>query len=93
MLPTRVDRLLSRQIAHVMYLAGPLNLPDAGYALTGFLLALEAVLFAVGESGGLKTANTEFEVFMGPLFETTEHSWPILDALDSRYSERLRAEL
>lgn len=89
----RVERFVAAQIGHAMYLLGPINLPDAGYALTGFLLALEAAMFAIGETGGLKTANVAFEVFMGPLLETTEHSWPILDALDAPYAARLREEI
>jgi Fe-S-cluster containining protein len=91
--PARVARFLQAQIDHLLYLAAPLNLPDAGYALVGEMFALEGVLHAVGENGTLKTANTAFEVFMGPLVETTEHAWPILDAIDKPYADRLREEL
>lgn len=89
----RVEAFLKKQIGHVMYLLGPLNLPDAGYGLVGMMLGLTSALFAIGPRGTLKTANAAFEVFMGPLLETMEHSWPILDAIDAEYADRLRTEV
>lgn len=92
-LPPRIEAFLRRQLGHVLYIGGALNLPDSGYTLVGLLLALEAAMHAVGESGTLKTANLAFEVFMGPLLETTEHAWPILDTVDKSYADTLREEL
>jgi Fe-S-cluster containining protein len=89
----KVEAFLRAQISHVLYIAGPLNLPDAGYAFVGLMLGMLAVLHAVSETGSLKTANTAFEVFMMPLLETMEHSWPILDAIDKPYATALRKEL
>jgi Fe-S-cluster containining protein len=93
MVRKKVERFLARQVGHVMYLCGPLNLPDAGFGLVGIMLGLMTALHSVGEKGGLPQANMAFEVFMGPYLETMEHSWPMLDAIDRRYAERLRKEL
>ena len=92
-MPPRVESFLRAQIGHVLYISGPLNFPDAGIGLVGIMLGLLSAMFAIGESGTLKTANTAFEVFMMPLLETMEHAWPILDAIDERYAGRLRTEL
>lgn len=91
--PARVEAFLRAQINHVLYIGGPLNLPDAGYGLVGIMLGLLGALHAIGPRGTLKTANVAFEVFMMPLLETMEHAWPILDAVDAPYAKRLRAEL
>jgi len=48
---------------------------------------------AIGEKGTLSTANRAFMVFTSPVLETTTHAWPILDAIDQRYAQRLRKEL
>lgn len=89
----KVEPFLRAQLRHVLYVGGPLNLPDSGYALVGQMLALLGLLHAVSETGSLKVANTAFEVFMMPLLETMEHAWPILDAIDKTYANALRAEL
>src|SRR5262245_56161631 len=89
----KVELFLRAQLRHVLYVGGPLNLPDAGYALVGQMLAVLGLLHAVSETGSLKVANTAFEVFMMPLLETMEHSWPILDAIDKTYANAIRAEL
>ena len=89
----KIDRFLRAQMRHVLYIGGPLNLPDAGYALVGEMLALLGLLHAVSGTSSLKTANTAFEVFMMPLLETMEHAWPILDAIDAKYADELRAEV
>lgn len=88
----RVGRFLTRQARQALYGLGPLQLPDAGYALVAFVLALEAVLHAVGPRGRLPTANRAFAVFTAPLLETTHHAWPILEALDRDWAEHLKAE-
>jgi hypothetical protein len=89
----KIAAFVLAQLRHALYIGGPLNLPDAGYALVGQMLALLGLLHAVSETSSLKVANTAFEVFMMPLLETMEHAWPILDALDQRYANALRAEV
>jgi hypothetical protein len=89
----KIEQFLRAQLRHGLYISGPLNLPDAGYALVGQMLALLGLLHSVSETSSLKVANTAFEVFMMPLLETMEHAWPILDAIDKRYAKALRAEL
>jgi Fe-S-cluster containining protein len=89
----KVASFLLAQVRHMLYIGGPLNLPDAGYALVGQMLALLGLLHAVSETSSLKVANTAFEVFMMPLLETMEHAWPILDAIDKSYAKALRAEV
>lgn len=91
--PKKVEQFLRSQIGHALYIGGPLNLPDAGYGLVGLMLALLGALHAIGPRGTLKIGNTAFEVFMMPLLETMEHSWPILDALDRELADELREEL
>ncbi len=91
--PARVERFLKKQLGHVLYVFGPANLPDAGFGFVSLLLLLEAVLHAVGPRGRLKTANTAFLVFTGPLLETTTHAWPVLEAIDGRYAQKLKKEL
>ena len=88
-----VEAFLRAQVNHVLYLLGPTNLPDAGLGFVTFTLLLEAMLHAIGPRGRQRTANTAFMVFTAPLLETTTHAWPILDALDPRYAQRLRKEL
>lgn len=90
---TRVGCFLTRQARQALYGLGPLQLPDAGYGLTGFVLALEAILHAVGPRGRLATANRAFIAFTAPLLETTHHAWPILDALDRRWAAQLKKEI
>lgn len=89
----KINTFLRAQMNHSLYIGGALNLPDAGYALVGQMLALLALLHSLKGSNLLKTANTAFEVFMMPLLETMEHSWPILDAVNLKYAEKLREEL
>ncbi len=88
-----VGRFLTRQLTQALYGLGPLHWPDAGFGLTGFVLAGEAILHAVGPRGRLKTANTAFSVFTAPLLETTHHAWPMLEAIDEEYVECLKEEL
>jgi Fe-S-cluster containining protein len=90
---TRVGRFLTRQARQALYGLGPLQLPDAGYGLTGFVLALEAILHAVGPRGRLATANRAFIAFTAPLLETTHHAWPILEALDRDWAAQLKKEI
>jgi len=89
----RVGRFLTRQARQALYGLGPLQLPDAGYGLTGFVLALEAMLHAVGPRGRLATANRAFIAFSAPLLETTHHAWPILEALDRDWAAQLKKDL
>lgn len=89
----RVRRFLARQLDNVLYLYGPAHWPDAGFGLLGLFLGLEAALLAIGPRGTLSTASRAFMVFTSPVLETTTHAWPILDAIDRRYAQRLRKEL
>jgi hypothetical protein len=41
----------------------------------------------------LAEANAAFDVFTGPLLELPEHAWPILDAIDPRYTSALIQEI
>ncbi|MBK6688128.1 MAG: YkgJ family cysteine cluster protein [Deltaproteobacteria bacterium] len=93
LLRPKVRRFLARQLDNVLYLHGPSHWPDAGFGLLGLFLGLEAALLAIGEKGTLSTANRAFMVFTSPVLETTTHAWPILDAIDQRYAQRLRKEL
>lgn len=90
--PEQAQRFLRAQMAHVLYAAGPMTLPDAGLGYAALLLATEATLHAVGETGDLETASHAFIAFTTPIIETTTHAWPILDALDADLARRLREE-
>lgn len=91
--PDVVQRFLRAQMRNVLYAGGPMTMPDAGFGHAALLLALEGVLHTVGKKGTLKTANDAFIAFTVPIIETTAHAWPILDALDRAYADRLRKEL
>lgn len=88
-----VEKFLRAQLSHSLYISGPLNLPDAGYAMVGQMLALLGLLHAMTGVRDLKIANAGYEVFMMPLLETMEHAWPILDAIDKPYTDKLRVEV
>jgi len=88
----KLQRFLSRQLFQAVYGQGPLQLPDAGYGLTGLLLGVEASLHAVGARGRTATANAAFAVFTGPVVETTHHAWPVLEAIDPAWTRRQRQE-
>ncbi|MEM7677786.1 MAG: YkgJ family cysteine cluster protein [Myxococcota bacterium] len=90
---SRVEKFLIGQMRNALYGCGPWNLPDAGYASIGLMLALEAMLHAIGPRGRLKTANTAFIVMSGPILEMTAHAWPVLESIDARHARRLRAEM
>jgi len=89
----RVGRFLTRQTRQALHALGPMQLPDAGYGMAGLVLALEAILHTVGPRGRLSTANRAFAAFSAPLLETTHHAWPILEALDRAYAQRLKDDL
>ncbi|MEM1023946.1 MAG: YkgJ family cysteine cluster protein [Myxococcota bacterium] len=89
----RVSRFLNRQLQQALYAQGPLQLPDAGYGLTGLLLGVEACVHAVGPRGRTATANAAFAVFSGPIVETTHHAWPVLDAIDPAWTRQQRQEV
>ena len=89
--PPRVEKFLMGQMRNALYGGGPLNLPDAGFAVIALMLALEAMLHAVGPKGRLKTANTAFIVMSGPVLEMTAHAWPVLEAIDARHARQLRS--
>jgi Fe-S-cluster containining protein len=89
----KINAFLRAQVNHMLYIGGSLNLPDSGHAFVGQMLALLAMLHSLSKTNHLKTANTAYEVFMMPLLETMEHAWPILDAVDKKYAEKLREEL
>jgi len=88
-----VDRFLRAQLAHVLWLGGPLHAPDAGIGLVGLMIALEASVHAVGPQGTVEEATHAFDVFTSPVLETLEHMWPVLDAIDPRYAKRVREEM
>lgn len=90
-LPERVEKFFVGQMRNALYGCGPWNLPDTGFAAVGLMLALEAMAHAVGSKGRLKTANTAFIVFSGPILEMTAHAWPVLEAIDPVHARRLRS--
>lgn len=92
-LAPEVARFFEKQLGHAFYACAPLNSPDAGYGLVALFLGVEAAMHAVGKSKDLQAANTAFDVFTSPLMETTEHMWPVLDAIDRTYAKQLRAEM
>lgn len=89
----KVQAFLRAQVRNVLFAAGPMTFPDAGLGHAALLLAVEATLHAVGPRGRLKGANDAFIAFTMPIIETTAHAWPILDALDPVYAQKLRKEL
>ncbi len=93
--PPRVEKFFVGQIRNALYGCGPWSLPDAGFASVALMLALEAMIHAVGPKGRLKTANTAFIVMSGPILEMTAHAWPVLEAIDPRHARwlRLREEI
>jgi hypothetical protein len=89
----RVAAFLTRQIGHVLYSFGTLNAPDGGYGLVALILGVEAAMHAAGKSLDLEMANLAFDAFTSPLLETLEHLWPIFEAVDPRYTKRLKKEM
>ncbi|MBX2814322.1 MAG: YkgJ family cysteine cluster protein [Myxococcales bacterium] len=85
-----VAHFLARQTQLVLHGFGPLNVPDAGMGLTMLLLALEACLHAVGRRGKPQRANIAFMAYTAPLLEVQTHAWPILEAIDPRFTRGLR---
>ncbi len=90
---------LAAQLGHVLHALGPAHLPDLGLGAIALLLAVEATLHAAalgrgrGRARVLAEANAAFDVFTGPLLELPEHAWPILDAIDPRYTSALIQEI
>lgn len=87
-----VSAFLARQAQLALYGFGPLNIPDAGIGLVMLMLALEACLHAVGPRGKEQKANLAFMVYAAPLLEVSIHAWPIMEAIDPRYTKNLRKE-
>lgn len=88
-----VELFFRRQLGHLLYMCGPLNAPDAGYGFVALLLGLEAAMHAIGSKDDLAQANHAFDVFSAPLVETLEHFWPVLEAIDARYAQKVKEEM
>ncbi len=89
----RVQEFLRAQMGHMLYAAGPMTLPDAGLGYVALILAMEATLHTIGDEGSLQEASDALIAFTYPIIETTTHAWPILDALDAEFAQRLREEV
>ncbi len=88
----KVSQFLARQFGHALYGAGAFNLPDTGYALVALVLALHACLHGVGPKGQLRSANKAYIAFTIPVLENTSHIWPVLEAIDMDYAQKLKKE-